>query len=206
MKKLPGGIEHNTAEEYDRIFREREQKGMNWSDKRRWKKLLRYYNHANEWKLLDLGCLDSGIPHMMYQKNYWGLDVASGSISAMSEKNPFAHYKVGNLYQTDFPSGKFDYVVLGEVLEHLERPAHAVREAFRVLRSDGILAVSVPLEEALEPGAVDIHRHLLSYSEEDILNLVEPYSLKTKTKILRSQWFPRYRYSWPTLIVWAWKK
>jgi SAM-dependent methyltransferase len=43
-----------------------------------------------------------------------------------------------------FPDGAFDGVHLQEVIEHLENPAHVVRECARLLRPDGILVLSTP--------------------------------------------------------------
>lgn len=44
--------------------------------------------------------------------------------------------------------GAFDVVVLGEVLEHVERDVRALREVARVLRPRGVLALSVPRNPA----------------------------------------------------------
>ena len=78
--------------------------------------------------------------------------------------------------------------------------------AFEALSPGGVLAISVPLEEAVEPGAVDGERHIWSYTEADIRDLVAPYASKVKTKVLRSKLFPKYLYCWPQLVVWAWRK
>ena len=202
MIRLIDGSGKNSPEEYDRIFQE---KKPDWQDLRRWKKLLRYYRGGS---LIDLGCLNSEIPKLMsYPNLYTGIDTARKSLIEMQKKYPHSCYEYASLY--NLPSiikiYPHSYAVLGEVLEHLEEPEKAVREAFRVLKSGGILAISVPLEEAIEPGAVDGERHLWSYTKQDILDLVAPYSKKVKTKVLRSRWFP-YKYCWPQLICWATKR
>lgn len=43
-----------------------------------------------------------------------------------------------------FEDGSFDGVHLQEVFEHLENPAHTVRECARVLKPDGVLVLSTP--------------------------------------------------------------
>jgi SAM-dependent methyltransferase len=47
-----------------------------------------------------------------------------------------------------FPASSFDGLVLGEVLEHVDNDGAALEESARVLRPNGILAVSVPRNPA----------------------------------------------------------
>lgn len=208
MLRLQKQNKKNSPAEYDRIFKERAKKGPDWQDLRRWKTLLRYYKWGN---ILDIGCLDSRIIELVDPTFYMGIDTAKKTIKLMNSKYPatgsIPYFEVQDLYSLKrFPESRFKYVVMGEVLEHLEDPEKAIQEAFRILRPGGVLAISVPLEEARELGAVDKDRHLWSFTKDDILNLVKPYSSRTRSKVLRSKWFPRYKYCWPTLICWAWKK
>jgi len=194
----------NTAQEYNRIFQERAKAGPSWQDVRRWKKLLKYYDDGF---LIDIGCLDSQIPDLIRDKDkYCGIDLAI-DVNVMKKKYPGANYENLNLYNLHLRgwASEYDYAILGEVLEHLEEPERAVKKAFSILRPGGVLAISVPLEEAKEPGAVDGDRHLWSFTKNDIKELLEPYSSKVKFKIIGSQWFP-YKYAWPTLLAYAWKK
>lgn len=205
MERLTKQSNKNSPAEYDRIFKERAKKGPSWQDVRRWKELFSKYKKGI---LLDMGCLDSGIIELISQRaDYIGIDLAEESLREMSKHYPEGRFLKINLYNTDFSTnGWISYVVLGEVLEHLDRPADAIKEALRILKPGGILAISVPLEEAKEPGAIDKDRHLWSFTKQDIWDLVMPYSNLIKSNVLRSKWFPRYKYCWPTLVVWAWKK
>jgi SAM-dependent methyltransferase len=49
--------------------------------------------------------------------------------------------QIGNVYQLDFPDESFDVVFMHAVLYHLGEPQRALREARRVLKSGGLLAV-----------------------------------------------------------------
>lgn len=208
MKRLIQGLGKNSAEEYDRIFKERSQNEPNWFDKKRWKKLVKYFDGG---MIIDLGCLDSQIWDLIKDKwdtMYYGLDVAEDAIKEMNVKHGWtkAGFIVGDLYDTGVKSNSFDYAVLGEVLEHLEKPEEAVKEAFRILKPEGILAVSVPHEEENEIGAVDGERHVWSFSRKDITDLLKPHCDRIDYEIIGSQHWPKYKYAWPSLVVWGWKK
>jgi SAM-dependent methyltransferase len=49
--------------------------------------------------------------------------------------------------RTPFADGRFDGVVLNEVLEHLHRDIDALREVRRILKPDGVLVASVPMSQ-----------------------------------------------------------
>lgn len=206
MKRLLTDLGKNGPAEYDRIYKARSQNQPNWADIRRWKTLLAEYKGG---RLADLGCLDSQIIDYAHFRHpggkYWGIDTAVQAIRDMSEEYPFGNYQVQDIYDLKFSDGFFDYVVAGEVIEHLEDPGAFIKEAFRVLASGGVFAISTPLEEEREIGAIDKDRHVWSYSEDDVKDLVKPYGEILKIKILRSQYDP-YKYCWPQLIVWCKKK
>lgn len=189
----------NSPKEYDRIFTIRQKESPNWADMRRWRTLIMKFKGGS---LLDMGCLDSQVIKMAYKRypkaELWGIDVAENAVWKMQKKHPFATFDIQDLYDTSFPDNTFEYIVLGEVMEHLEEPQKAINEALRILRPGGWLAISTPLEEVREPGAVDKHRHIWSFSEEDIKQLTRPHEIKIK--VLRSQKKP-YKYCWPQLIA-----
>ena len=76
---------------------------------------------------------------------------------------------------TSLPFGgkTFDAVVLGEVLEHVERDDLALGEAFRVLGPDGVLAVSVPRNPAWFSASDRWAGHVRRYTREELIGLVE---------------------------------
>jgi SAM-dependent methyltransferase len=85
-----------------------------------------------------------------------------------------------SITQLPLKSNQFDLVICSEVLEHIRSHRAAVKELLRVLKADGILAVSVPrylperlcwwLSEAYytSPGG-----HLRIYRQSDLIRLVK---------------------------------
>ncbi len=57
----------------------------------------------------------------------------------------------GSILRLPFKDGTFDKIICSEVLEHIPDDLHAITELKRVLKDDGVLAVSVPsyLPEAI---------------------------------------------------------
>jgi ubiquinone/menaquinone biosynthesis C-methylase UbiE len=206
MIKLTEQNEKNSPLEYDKIYLERLKKGVDQFDIRRWKKLLKKYKGSN---LIDLGCLDSQVPFYAHERfpnaEIWGVDLAEETVKSMQDRYPFAIFEVADVYKTKYPSDYFGYAVAGEIMEHLEFPQKFLEETFRILRPGGILALSTPKEEIVEPGAIDKDRHLWSYSIEDITALLSPFGT-VETEILGSKYFPFYKYSFPNIIAFCKKK
>lgn len=206
MIKLKDQNDKNSPLEYDKIYLERLKKGTDQFDLRRWKKLLKEYRGG---RLIDLGCLDSQVPFYAHERfpeaEIWGVDLAEETVKDMQARFPFALFEVADVYKTKYPDNYFGYAVAGEIMEHLEFPEKFLKEAFRILRPGGILALSTPKDEVIEPGAIDGERHLWSYSVEDIKALLQPYGEVT-TDVLGSKWFPFYKYSFPNIIAFCKKK
>lgn len=49
-----------------------------------------------------------------------------------------------NIYQLPYPANTFDAVIFSEILEHVEDDVAGLREAYRVLKPGGIVAITVP--------------------------------------------------------------
>ena len=154
-------------------------KPPNWFDIKRYKKMLKYWQGGD---LLDIGSFGSNLPILAKEKypnsNVEAIDWFMGS----TEK-------------------KYDYITLGQVLEHTNCPKAILTLALRMLKQNGVLALSVPLEET-EKGEVDKEHHLWSFAKQDIIQLLKPYG-KVKTKIIRSRYFPIYKYHFPHIIAYC---
>ena len=94
----------------------------------------------------------------------------------------------GDAFDLPFPARSFDGVLASNLLEHIADARRAVQEAARVLKSGGVLVVSVPMEAGFrhEP------THVRMFHESDLQALARRAGLRTKT-IYR---YP-FRWRWP---------
>jgi len=95
---------------------------------------------------LDLGCGDGGTSGLYLErhaKTYIGVDVSAAAVAAARGQGLDARV-IEDAGALPFDAASFDVVVCIEVLEHLLEPHRAVGEAFRVLRPEGLLLVTVP--------------------------------------------------------------
>lgn len=204
MKQLQKQTTLNSAEEYDRIFLERQRKGVDWFDMKRWKELIRHYKGG---AIIDIGALDS-FALIMARKKYpldfmLGIDVAEKSMKAMRIMFPSIYWERHDANSIPIKNESVNYAILGEIIEHLEYPEKAIKEAMRILKPNGILALSTPLEET-ERGEFDKERHLFSFTKQDIVELLSPYG-KVKIKTIGSNYFP-YKYHPKCIIAWCKKQ
>lgn len=107
-------------------------------------------------KLLDVGCGEGRhVIHACLEHNILGVgvDLSLHDLKITAERfAPFANYNPQSYFsiqQTDatrlpFADNSFDKIICSEVLEHIENYQGVLQEIKRVLKSGGILAISVP--------------------------------------------------------------
>ena len=82
--------------------------------------------------------------------------------------------RIEDAQDLSFADASFGTAFMFEILEHLPRPQHAIREAHRVLEDDGLLALSVPFDHQLHAFPVDYWR----FTPSGIALLLEPFEEK----------------------------
>lgn len=104
-------------------------------------------------RVLDVGC-SQGITSILLGREgrrVLGLDLEEGAIryarkELSRESTPVrskVQFKVGDV--TEFQGQKlYDTVILGQILEHFANPGVLISHAYRLLRDDGTLIVTVP--------------------------------------------------------------
>ncbi len=89
-------------------------------------------------RILDVGCGEGILVEKLHKMGYdvTGLDLAYSSDLV----------RKGDILNMPFPDGGFDYILCLDVLEHLyyDKQAPAILEMKRVLKSDGVLVLSLP--------------------------------------------------------------
>jgi 2-polyprenyl-3-methyl-5-hydroxy-6-metoxy-1,4-benzoquinol methylase len=105
-------------------------------------KLSRYKGKG---RLLDVGCA-TGILLNEAKKLGWevyGVELSSWAISLAREKFGIDICR-GTLKDAKFPGNYFDAVVMADSIEHFYNPKDSLKEAARILKTDGIICLSTP--------------------------------------------------------------
>ncbi len=124
--------------------------------------------HAN---MLDVGC---GAGYLLAQLQCVsgisdaGVDFSSVGVQLCRRQGLVAG--VADAYHLSFPDDQFEVVTCCELLEHLDHPPDALAEMFRVLRTSGLLLISV---SDLAEGEVETtDEHVQQFSAETLRRLL----------------------------------
>ncbi len=98
--------------------------------------------------VMEIGC-DCGATLNIIKNNYpnsitYGVDIAPGPIEIAKhiiDKAFVANIEAEDL---DIPESSFDYIIFGDVLEHLHDPLKTLRYAKKYLKKDGKIIASIP--------------------------------------------------------------
>jgi len=106
-------------------------------------KLIRLY--SREGRRLDIGC-GTGLVLCCMPAHTVGLDINRWALEKAKIHAPKTQLIVADADHLPFRKGTFSTITLFEVLEHMDRPRHVLREICRILDDSGILIGSVPRE------------------------------------------------------------
>jgi 2-polyprenyl-3-methyl-5-hydroxy-6-metoxy-1,4-benzoquinol methylase len=132
-------------------------------------------------KALDIGC-GQGTFLQLLKKEGWechGTELTEKSASRASRLG--IPVSVGEIDENRFPLHSFDLITLWHVLEHLSGPLETLKTIARLLKKDGILAISTPNIDSLQAEVgrdqwfhLDPPRHLYLYSPRTLERMIRP--------------------------------
>lgn len=122
---------------------------MNYFNTRPNRELLRLIDktQTDRMNVLEVGC-DCGANLLWIKNNYPNANLYGVEINASAARiaGCIAKVCVGNIeeYQMDFGEVKFDYIIFGDVLEHLRDPEGVLRYCKGFLKDEGEILASIP--------------------------------------------------------------
>lgn len=133
------------------------------------KKARKYANG----KLLDIGC--GTMPYrrdmLEFVKEYIGLDYPKTKKMYPGAPKPDI---LGDAKNLPLDSATFDTVLMLQVLEHIDNPELAIKEASRVLKTGGIIIISVPFLYPVHDAPYDYFR----FTEYALKSFLKKFNLK----------------------------
>lgn len=152
---------------------------------RRFQNLLYLIKLKKNSRLLDIGAGKGELLELAIKKGVtaYGIDVSEPRINDCIKR--CLNVKQGDAYNIPFPDKYFDYVVISEVLEHLESPSKAISEIYRVLNVGGVVAITVPIEKLQFTVCIHCGRktpaqigHLHQFDENKLENILRNQNFK----------------------------
>ncbi|MDD4900802.1 MAG: methyltransferase domain-containing protein [Patescibacteria group bacterium] len=104
------------------------------------------FEYLKSGKILDIGNISGqGEIHQKIINKFpdaeiYGLDVTDQKESGLN----FNNQTIGSAENMPYQENFFDFIYIGEVLEHSWRPKKILEECFRVLKTGGLLVADVP--------------------------------------------------------------
>ena len=93
-------------------------------------------------RVLDLGCAEGAtLVHVDAPAGTVGIDIFEDKLAFARKKLPDVEFVNGSAYELPFDDGRFDQVLVRDVIHHLDEPERAIREVRRVLAPGGRLDV-----------------------------------------------------------------
>ena len=170
VKRLKTNI--NTPEEYNRMFGNR-RFGIDRKEPLRAKAMLAKFTGG---KFLDIGCgvaTHCELALKIEGAEVYGMDFADKLIESLKTQYPTVNYAVEDIRKMTYLNETFDYISMGEVIEHLEDPAETLKEVVRILKTGGILAISTP--HGTSGIRTAPHHHIWIFEVGELKGFLEPF-------------------------------
>jgi len=138
-------------------------------------------------KFLDVGCGSGDFLALMKSFNMDCYGVEPGRYDKEVARKKQLKIFNGNLEDAKYPKNYFDVITLNHVLEHVPNPTKTLKELHRILKPGGTLIIGIPQSSCWAYKifkenwvALDIPRHLFTFSKENICKYVKKEGFKIK--------------------------
>ena len=149
-------------------------------------------------KFLEIGCATGDFGITLSGLGYYGRMIDFSEEAAWAVKENLRRHNIINLTFEkkdilNFESKEhFDFIIMLEVLEHIEDDKNVLKKINSLLNSDGFLLLSVPAKKELWAASDELVGHVRRYEKEEIKNILN----EAEFKIIKF-----YSYGYPFLNI-----
>lgn len=93
----------------------------------------------------------------------------------VNKSAPKIVFLVGDCSHSIFPDNRFDVIISGETIEHIEDPAQFVREMVRICRLGGSIVLSTVDNHCENAKKLEYPEHIWEFTREDLVGFFAPY-------------------------------
>ena len=107
------------------------------------KRFIAFSKYAKGGKLLDVGCATGFFLNLALKKNFetFGVELSEEAIKKANKEHKIFH---GILEEAKYDDSFFDIVTMYDIIEHVLDPSNTIKEISRIMKKDGILAITTP--------------------------------------------------------------
>ena len=159
---------------------------------------------------LDVGCSNGILVKRALDIGFdsFGIDLSSVAVEIGKRELVLGdRLSVGLLIDKKYPDEYFDVVTYIHVVEHLEKINEEMREAYRILKSDGVLYVEVPrfnsIWRRLSPKTwygYSAHEHIWQFDEKSLAGIIKNNGFAVKAVFRRSSLYHQVNFSLSGLV------
>ena len=136
-----------------------------------------FYSNNIE-SILDIGAAE-GLMLSQLKRNYpqakcVGLEYSQELINLNQDKN--IEIIQGDAHQLPFKDNSFDIIIATAIIEHLDNPSQALKEAHRVLKKEGLIIITTPdpfFDKAAELFTKENFSHQETFNLKKLRSLLE---------------------------------
>lgn len=126
--------------------------------------------------VLDIGC---GYGYIVTELLKKGINTI-GTTICEDDVNNEKHIIYNDMHNLCFEDSYFDVAIMKHILEHALSPRLALREAWRVLKNNGLLLVETPINTEGVEGGDGNRSHFYCFTSKQYRNLLECNGFKIK--------------------------